>query len=66
MGLLHSLSKWPTITLTDLVNDGEQQTEDQFDSVGLELTNGRTVTIIVISTDRDIDDEVSAFRYSLE
>lgn len=66
MGLLNSLSKWPTTTLTDLVDEGEQQTEEQFDSVQLGLSNGRTVTIIVISTDRDIGDEVSAFRRSLD
>lgn len=66
MGLLHELGQWPTITLTDLVTDGERQTEDQFDSVELGMNNGRTVAIIVISSDRDIDDEVSAFRHLIE
>jgi len=53
------------MTLKDLVDDGERQTDDQFDSVELGMNNGRTVAIIVISADRDIDDEVAAFRHMI-
>ncbi|WP_334158679.1 hypothetical protein [Oryzomicrobium sp.] len=65
MGLLHRIGQWPTMTLKDLVDDGERQTDDQFDSVELGMNNGRTVAIIVISADRDIDDEVAAFRHMI-
>jgi hypothetical protein len=54
------------VTVADLVEEGEAQTENMFASAEFAMKNGRHVSIMTISTDREISDEIKAFMYNLE
>ncbi|WP_447588692.1 hypothetical protein [Aquipseudomonas campi] len=51
MGLLTKMH-WPTTTLLELLNDAEQSDGDLFDVVHLELNDGRSYLVAVITGDK--------------
>ena len=66
MGALCNIAAWQKTTLVDLVDDAEKQPGTKMDSVVLGLENGKTVAVIVIAADREIDAEIAVFRKTIE
>lgn len=66
MGLLCNVAFWSKTTLVHVVEDAEKRETPKMDSVVLGMENGKTVAIIVITADREIDSEIAAFRRQIE
>lgn len=66
MGLLCNIGFWSKTTLVNVVEDAEKREAPKMDSVVLGMENGKTVAIIVITADRDIDTEIATFRRQIE
>lgn len=66
MGLICNLSAWSNTTLVAVVDDADARQATKMDSVVLGMESGKTVAIIVITADRDIDAEISTFREMIE
>jgi len=66
MGKLCDLGQWKSTTLVDLVEDADNRPGPKMDSVVLGMESGKTVAIIVITTDRDIDVEIAILRDQIE
>jgi hypothetical protein len=66
MGLICNLGAWSKTTLVDVVEDAEKREAPKMDTVVLGMENGKTVAIIVITADREIDTEIAAFRRQIE
>lgn len=66
MGKICDLTCWETTTLVDVIEDADQRSGPKMDSVVLNMESGKTVAIIVITADRDIDAEVETLREMIE
>lgn len=66
MGKICDLASWANTTLVDVVNEADQRLGTKMDSVVLGMESGKTVAVIVITVDRDIDDEIAMFREMIE
>lgn len=66
MGKLCDLSQWQSTTLVDLVEDADKRSGPKMDSVVLGMESGKTVAVIVITADRDIDLEIATLRDQIE
>lgn len=52
--------------MVDVVDEAEQRPATKMDSVVFGMENGKTVAIIVITADREIVNEIAAFRRQIE
>lgn len=66
MARISDLTSWDRITLVDVVGTADQRPATKMDSVVLGMDSGKTVAIIVITADRNIDAEVATFRELIE